>query len=87
MKSCFRNTLEKDDGEKFTILYYLTDSEDEASVKEYGMGIRIEDTGEEERIDRISPSKAKVEELIELCFKNEVTPTTLFDIVYDYICA
>lgn len=87
MNNYFKNTLEKEDGEKFTVTYFLTESSGEDTGTEYGMGIRIEDTGEERCIDAISPDRSRVETLLELCFKNSVTPTTLFDVVYDFICA
>ena len=87
MSDKLMNTLEKENGEKLTVSYFLTDTASEDASTEYGIGIRIEETGEEEVVERISITKDCAEELLELCFKNGVTPTTLLDVVYDYLCS
>ena len=86
MNCIFKNVIEKENGEKLTVSYYLTFSDNGSTPGEYGIAVKISENGDTCQIDHISPRKQYVENLLELCFKNLVTPTSLNDIVYDYLC-
>ena len=51
----------------------------------YGVGIRIEETGEQENVFDITVSQARIESLAELLLEGGVTPCTLRDVIEDWL--
>ncbi len=67
--------------------YYLVACETDSSCT-YGIQINsTTDMGEAESevVEDVSPSKAKMVELINLMYQNSVTPVSIKDVIYDCI--
>jgi len=80
-----------DGGEKLTLIYSvsvdeLTNAELAAGVESYGAGIAIEESGEEVCIRNITPRSSEIFHLTSLLSSNFVTPSTLSDVVEDWLC-
>jgi hypothetical protein len=75
-------TTEK--GETLTVYYELTESV-ELGETQYGITACVVETGEKECVNDISSSKTEVAQLLDKLLKNDVTPCTLKDVIYDYI--
>ena len=56
-----------------------------ADCESYGVGIRIEETGEQENVFDITVSQARIESLAELLLEGGVTPCTLRDVIEDWL--
>lgn len=87
---CKKRT-ESDAGERLTLIYSvtideLTNASFDANVESYGAGIAIEERGEEVYIRHITLHNSEISELTSLLASNFVTPTTLLDVVEDWLC-
>ena len=68
--------------------YYLvsSDKNDDIDMRQYGVGISIPERNDEELVGNITPDREKAMQLIDLVASNFVTPVTLRDVVYDWLC-
>lgn len=78
--------------EEITIVYYvtideLTDAATGIVLETYGVGVTIVESGESEVIPNVTFSKTGILSLINLLSHHLVTPVTLTDVVYDWLCA
>ena len=73
--------------EKKEFVYYLIENED-AESGEICFGIEISESsgGASSCIKNITSKREKVKGLIEKLADGTVTPVTLYDIVYDWVC-
>ena len=71
-----------------TLTYYLvsSDKNDDIDMRQYGVGISIPERNDEELVGNITPDREKAMQLIDLVASNFVTPVTLRDVVYDWLC-
>lgn len=75
--------------EQCTLTYYLISDEcgeEEAALRQYGVGIAIPERSEEELICDITPNSEKAMRLLDLLASNFVTPVALRDVLYDWLC-
>jgi hypothetical protein len=79
-----KKELTTETGISMNLEYSVVESFD-LDTTQYGILVRIAETGEEETIECISKSKETVLELMETLAKDGVTPCTLKDIVYDFV--
>ena len=64
--------------------YALTERTEDG-ITQYGIAVRLAETGEEAIVEGISPNREAVEALLEAVSEGGVTPVTLLDVVYDFI--
>ena len=64
--------------------YSLTERTEDG-VTQYGIAVRLAETGEEAEAADISPDRETVESLLAAVSAGGVTPATLLDVVYDFI--
>ena len=71
-----------------TLTYYITLDDDYRHVPsiQYGVGIRMDETGEETCFRAITPDRSSADRLLDLLASNFVTPMSLCDAVYDWLC-
>ncbi len=71
-----------------TLTYYITMDDDLRRIPsiQYGVGIRRNETGEDICFRSITPDRASADRLLDLLASNFVTPMTLCDSVYDWLC-
>jgi hypothetical protein len=83
--ACFANNC------KATLVYSITidelsDLSAGISVESYGVCISIAENGVQNVVRHITCSLEKIEKLVRLLSENSVTPVTLQDVVYDWLC-
>lgn len=66
----------------FAISYLMTERDGQ-----FGILVRNETTGEAAAAPDISPDREAVESMLALVAEGEVTPTTLMDVIEDYLAA
>lgn len=67
-----------------TLVYYLIKPERETKpITTYGIGVKIEETGEESMFIDVSPDHRFVCSLLDRIASGYVTPVTLGDVIYD----
>lgn len=79
-------------GERIILFYFTTECEDNAQGKIYGIGIDMytqyygtRTTRERKIIDRVFSDKREAEKFLSVICKCIVTPTSLGDVVHDYV--
>ncbi len=77
-KSLYKNVENKD----FNLSYYLIENEGYGIEVEKAIGSQVQ---ESEAIYNISNDKTSVNSLLDKISNGKVTPTTLYDVVSDYI--
>lgn len=82
----------EDIAQEITIVYYVTideftDATTGIVLETYGVGVTIVESGESEIIPNVTFSKTNILTLINLLSHHLVTPVTLSDVVYDWLCA
>jgi hypothetical protein len=78
-------------GERLTLIYSVTiDELSEASLasglESYGASVAVKESGEEICIRHITLRSAEIFSLTSVLSRNYVTPSTLGDVVYDWLC-
>ena len=69
-----------------TLVYYLIKSERKGKIRTvYGIGVRMQETGEEAVYIDVSSDYKTVCRLLDLAASGYVTPITLGDVIYDNI--
>jgi len=86
-----KKKLRTDGGEKLTLIYSITVDElspisSSAGIESYGACISIQESGEELCLRHITLRSCEIFSLTSLLSSNYVTPSTLSDIVYDWLC-
>ena len=87
-----RKTILAETGKQKTFVYYVTESTPEPRFNESGRGRRfgvcVSDLSGKERIavNDVTSIRGTAERLVDTLARNEVTPITLYDVVYDWIC-
>jgi len=86
-----KKRAESDNGERLTLIYFVTIDEltnisFDASAESYGVGIAIEERGEEACVRHITLRSSEIFGLTSLLSSNFVTPVTLSDAVEDWLC-
>lgn len=69
-----------------TLKYYLTTDTSEDGCVSYGAGIEIDESGENTFVRCITANRNEACSLIDTLATNFVTPVSLGDIVYDWLC-
>ena len=75
-----------------TLVYFLTADDAECEIgrkgekTDFGVGISIEESGEEVFVRRITPAESEIKRLCDLLASNFVTPIALGDVIYDWLC-
>ncbi len=77
-KSLYKNV----ENEDFNLSYYLIENEEYGIEVEKAIGSQVQ---ESEAIYNISNDKTSVNSLLDKISNGKVTPTTLYDVVSDYI--
>jgi hypothetical protein len=80
-----------DNGRELTLIYSvtvdeLTNTSLNASVESYGVGVTVEESGEEVYVRHITLHSSEIFRITSCLSSNFVTPTTLTDIVEDWLC-
>lgn len=82
-----RKIITFENGERRTLIYSVVVTEDETVPKRrFGAGIEIPETGESRTVSDISSDREKVLGLIDVLATGFVTPVSLGDVVYDFLC-
>lgn len=81
----YKNHITTEEGREINLEYSLTE-EEELDTRQYGIRATIVETGESAEVKNISVSKENVLELMENISRCSVTPCTLYDVVYDFLC-
>jgi len=86
-----RKKVRSDGGEKLSLIYSvtideLTNDSLAAGVESYGVGIAIEESGEEAYVRNITLQSSEIFRLTSLLSSNFATPVTLSDIAEDWLC-
>ena len=93
MTEIARKTILKGTGKEKTFVYYVTESTPEPAFQDVGRGRRygvcVSDESGQERlaVNDVTGIKDTAERLVDILARNEVTPVTLYDVVYDWICS
>lgn len=87
-----RKTAALDDGRELTLIYYmtideLTDIMTGQEFENYGVCVCLFESGEEETIRSVTFNAKGIQALLDLLSSNLVTPVTVGDVVYDWLCA
>jgi len=87
----YEKNIHTDKGKKLTLIYSVTiDELSETSlcvgVESYGAAIDVKENDEELCIRHITLCSSEIFALTSLLFSNSVTPATLPDVVYDWLC-
>ena len=87
-----KNETKGINGERIILYYFTTEDEEKLQERIYGIGIDMytqyygtRTTRERKIIDRVFSDKRKAEEFLRIICKCTVTPTSLSDVVHDYI--
>ncbi len=91
MEIC-RKSIRFDESVECTAIYFITidDLSDPATgieLETYGVGITLSESGETEVVSNVTFSKTGIFSLIDLLASHLVTPSTVGDIVIDWLCA
>lgn len=83
--------MRTDSGETLTLVYSITvdallETPPGAELESYGTSICIHESGEECSLRHITTASSEIFSLTELLSANLVTPLTLPDVVYDWLC-
>ena len=74
-----------------TLIYMITaekySGENQNVPLEFGVGIKILETQESSFVNCITPNMEKITQLADLLASNFVTPISLKDVVYDWLCS
>jgi len=86
-----KKRIKTDRGEKLTLIYSVTIDEllpasFDAGLESYGAAIGVKESGEEICIRHITLRSSEILALTSSLSSNSVTPTTLPDIIYDWLC-
>jgi len=75
-------------GSQLTLTYFVSvdDGTGDLPGPHYGVGIRVKETGNVTFVRSITPEREKAERLADILASNFVTPTALYDCVYDWLC-
>ena len=85
-----RRAAKSASGAKMTLIYSITVDEltnpvNGAELEDYGACVRVSESGESACVRHITPVSSKIFALTGLLSENTVTPTTLRDIVCDWL--
>ena len=74
---------------RMTLVYFLLAEETELAApgEEYGVEIYVPETGERQLVRAVTPSRREAEALLDRIATGFVTPVTLRDVVYDWLCS
>ena len=93
MEEMARKTILRENGGEVTFIYYLTESVPEPrfktgthSDKRYGVCVSDESGQERLAVNDVTSVRDTAERLVTILARNEVTPVSLYDVVYDWIC-
>ena len=83
-----RKIIRLENGESRTLVYSLVTQRRDVfcTADRYGADIEIAETGEEAAVNDISTDRDSALRLIDILATGYVTPVSLRDLVYDYLC-
>ncbi len=77
----FHSEIRTEKGEMLLVTYTLLEE-----IRGYGVRVTEELRGDQAEARELSSDRAEVEELLTRLFRCQVTPTTLHDVAYDWLC-
>ena len=84
-----QRTEEGEDGQKYCFDYYILVDQmcvsDGFACESYGVKIAAADGSEGAQLPHVTVSVSRIDELMELLLRNTVTPSTLRDVVMDWL--
>ena len=92
-KEICRKTIKLEDDTEMTFIYCLVgenvayEFDSDTEHARFGVEIAREDGMDSDRIADVTGDEREAERLVRFLAENTVTPATLYDVIYDYLCS